>query len=123
MTPDDINALFDIWNTAVTTGDPDQVTRLYADDAVLLPTISNQVRHNHEEIRDYFVGFLARQPRGVIDESNTRSLTVDLVSNSGVYTFTFGDGTSTTARFSYLYRHGHDGWRIIEHHSSAMPEG
>ncbi len=123
MTAEEIENLFETWNAALLTGDPDEVTRLYAPDAVLLPTVSNQVRHNHAEIRDYFVGFLANQPRGVIDESNTRTLTDDLASNSGVYTFSFGDGSQTTARFSYLYRRTDDGWKIIEHHSSAMPEG
>ncbi|MEM7339948.1 MAG: SgcJ/EcaC family oxidoreductase [Actinomycetota bacterium] len=123
MTPDDITGLFETWNAALATGDPDQVTQLYATDAVLLPTVSNQVRHTHAEIRDYFVTFLAKSPNGVINEANTRSLTDDLVSNSGVYTFTFGDGSATTARFSYLYRREADGWKIIEHHSSAMPEG
>ncbi len=123
MTPRDIENLFESWNDALATGDPDQVTRLYAADAVLLPTLSNQVRHNHDEIRDYFVGFLAKGPSGVIDESNTRALADDLASNAGVYTFTFADGSQAKARFSYLYRRDDDGWRIIEHHSSGMPEG
>ncbi|MEM7273727.1 MAG: SgcJ/EcaC family oxidoreductase [Actinomycetota bacterium] len=123
MTSEDIVGLFETWNQALLTGDPDQVTGLYAEDAVLLPTVSNRVRHDHAEIRDYFVTFLAKEPTGVIDESNTRALTDTLASNAGVYTFTFGDGSSTTARFSYLYRKDGDDWKIIEHHSSAMPEG
>jgi uncharacterized protein (TIGR02246 family) len=123
VTPDEILGLFETWNAALLTGDPDRVTELYAEDAVLLPTVSNQVRHNHPEIRDYFVNFLAKNPEGVIDEANTRSLTDGLASNAGVYTFSFGDGSSTTARFSYLYRKDGDHWKIIEHHSSAMPEG
>jgi len=40
-----------------------------------------------------------------------------------VYTFTFGDGSAVTARFSYLYRQIDGDWKILEHHSSAMPEG
>ena len=122
MTQEDIKQLFSIWNRALATGDPDQVTALYAADAVLLPTVSNQVRHNHAEIRDYFVNFLAKKPQGEIDEANTRVLSENLASNSGVYTFTFGDGTQVTARFSYLYKHINGEWKIIEHHSSAMPE-
>lgn len=122
MTQDDIKQLFSIWNRALATGDPDQVTALYAADAVLLPTVSNQVRHNHAEIRDYFVNFLAKKPQGEIDEANTRVLAENLASNSGVYTFTFGDGTQVTARFSYLYKRIDGEWKIIEHHSSAMPE-
>ncbi len=123
MNHNDVVALFDRWNAALATLNPDAVTTLYAEDAVLLPTVSNQVRHNHTEIRDYFVGFLQKSPQGVIDESNVCILSDTHATNSGVYTFTFGDGSSVTARFSYLYVATADGWKILQHHSSAMPEG
>ncbi|EED35008.1 calcium/calmodulin dependent protein kinase II, association-domain protein [Luminiphilus syltensis NOR5-1B] len=122
MIDNNVLGLFDRWNAALATGNPDNVVALYAEDAVLLPTVSNKVRHNHDEIRDYFVAFLAKQPQGVIDESNVRHLSRDLVINSGVYTFTFGDGASVTARFTYLYKRVDGEWKITEHHSSAMPE-
>lgn len=114
--------LFERWNDALATGNPDAVTSLYAADAILLPTVSNKVRHNHEEIRDYFVNFLAKKPQGVIDEANVRLLGDNLAINSGVYTFTFGNGDRVTARFTYLYRLVDGEWKIAEHHSSAMPE-
>ncbi len=123
MTHDDVLGWFDTWNAALATLDPDQVTALYADNAVLLPTVSNQVRHNPAEIRDYFVGFLQKSPQGVIDESNVNILSETHATNSGVYTFTFGDGSTVTARFSYLYVASDTGWKILQHHSSAMPEG
>ena len=123
MTHDDVLGLFDTWNAALATLDPDQVTALYAENAVLLPTVSNQVRHNPAEIRDYFVGFLQKSPQGVIDESNVNILSETHATNSGVYTFTFGDGSTVTARFSYLYVASDTGWKILQHHSSAMPEG
>ena len=94
-------ALFGDWNDALATGNPDVVTNMYAEDAVLLPTVSNQVRHNHAEIRDYFVAFLAKQPQGVITESNARVLSDTLATNAGVYVFTFGDGSTVSARFNY----------------------
>ena len=119
----DVLGLFDQWNTALSTLNPDTVTALYADNAVLLPTVSNQVRHNHEEIRDYFVGFLQKSPQGVVDEFNVNILSDTHATNSGVYTFTFGDGSKVSARFSYLYVASKDGWKILQHHSSAMPEG
>lgn len=123
MNDADVLGLFDQWNTALSTLNPDTVTALYADNAVLLPTVSNQVRHNHEEIRDYFVGFLQKSPHGVIDEFNVNILSETHATNSGVYTFTFGDGSKVSARFSYLYVASDDGWKILQHHSSAMPEG
>ena len=116
-------ALFGDWNDALATGNPDVVTNMYAEDAVLLPTVSNQVRHNHAEIRDYFVAFLAKQPQGVITESNARVLSDTLATNAGVYVFTFGDGSTVSARFNYTYELRRDAWKIIQHHSSAMPEG
>jgi uncharacterized protein (TIGR02246 family) len=123
MNDADVLGLFDQWNTALSTLNPDTVTALYADNAVLLPTVSNQVRHNHEEIRDYFVGFLQKSPQGVVDEFNVNILSDTHATNSGVYTFTFGDGSKVSARFSFLYVASNDGWKILQHHSSAMPEG
>ena len=117
-----IEALFEEWNTALQTGEPKNVTALYESNAILLPTISNQVRHNHEEIEDYFIHFLAKGPKGVINESNIRTFG-NIAINSGIYTFTFSDGNSVQARFTYVYRWNGQRWLIVEHHSSALPEG
>ena len=117
----EITALFDKWNAALQTGEPKNVVALYETNAILLPTVSNQVRHNHAEIEDYFVAFCAKGPQGKIDESNVRTFG-DVAINSGVYTFTFKDGAQVQARFTYVYRWNGQDWKIIEHHSSAMPE-
>jgi uncharacterized protein (TIGR02246 family) len=121
MGQNEITSLFDAWNAALQTGDPKQVAALYADDGILLPTMSNRVRHNHEEIADYFVHFLAKGPVGRIDESNVRVFG-DLAINSGLYTFTFQDGASVQARFTFVYQQEGGRWLIAEHHSSQMPE-
>tara|TARA_Y100000814_G_scaffold181596_1_gene132654 strand:+ start:1121 stop:1489 length:369 start_codon:yes stop_codon:yes gene_type:complete len=122
MSDSHIAALFEEWNTALQTGEPKNVTALYESNAILLPTISNQVRHNHEEIEDYFIHFLAKGPKGVINESNIRTFG-NVAINSGIYTFTFSDGNSVQARFTYVYRWNGQRWLIVEHHSSALPEG
>ena len=119
--PENITQLFNNWNQALQTGDPKQVASLYHPEAVLLPTVSNQVRHNHAEIEDYFVHFLAKGPQGTLDEQNIR-IFGDLAINSGVYTFRFNDDSQVQARYTFVYRQQADGWLIIEHHSSAMPE-
>ncbi len=121
MNAEQVISLFEDWNAALQTRDPKKVTDLYASDGILLPTVSNQVRHNHEEIQDYFVHFLAKGPEGKIDESNVRILG-ELAINSGVYTFTFSDGAVVQARYTYVYRLIDGEWKIIEHHSSQMPE-
>ena len=122
MSDSHIVALFEEWNTALQTGEPRNLTALYESNAILLPTISNQVRHNHEEIEDYFIHFLAKGPKGVINESNIRTFG-NVAINSGIYTFTFSDGDSVQARFTYVYRWNGQRWLIVEHHSSALPEG
>jgi len=111
------------WNHAVQTEDPDKVVALYAPDAILLPTVSAKVRHNHEEIRDYFVHFLSKKPVGTVIEQNIR-LFGDIAVNSGLYNFClFKAGVTTAAaRFSFVYRRSDSQWLIIEHHSSLLPE-
>ena len=116
MSDSHIAALFEEWNTALQTGEPKNVTALYGSNAILLPTISNQVRHNHEEIEDYFIHFLAKGPKGVINESNIRTFG-NIAINSGIYTFTFNDGNSVQARFTYVYRWNGQRWLIMEHRS------
>ena len=122
MSDSHIVALFEEWNTALQTGEPRNVTALYESNAILLPTISNQVRRNHEEIENYFIHFLAKGPKGVINESNIRTFG-NIAINSGIYTFTFSDGNSVQARFTYIYRWNGQRWLIVEHHSSVLPEG
>lgn len=121
MNKNEITSLFDEWNSALQTGDPKNVAILYETNGILLPTVSNKVRHNLEEIEDYFVHFMAKGPVGKIDEANIRTFG-QLAINSGIYTFTFKDGSAVQARFTFVYRWNGERWMIVEHHSSQMPE-
>ena len=78
----EIAALFDRWNASLATLDPDKMAALYAPDAVLLPTVSNKPRTNHEEIRDYFVHFLEKKPQGKIDFASSRSVAIALLTRA-----------------------------------------
>ena len=114
---------FVMWNDALQTGDPDTVVACYAEDAILLPTVSAKVRHNHDEIRDYFVHFLSKKPHGRITEQNIR-IYDNIAINSGLYIFSLTEEdvhTDVAARFTFVYRKYEDGWLIIEHHSSILP--
>jgi uncharacterized protein (TIGR02246 family) len=117
----EISSLFEEWNSALQTGDPKKVTALYEYNSILLPTVSNYVRHNHVEIEDYFIRFLTNNPVGKIDESNIR-IYGEIAINSGVYTFTLKDNSTIQARFTFVYRWNGERWMIIEHHSSKLPE-
>ena len=117
----EIKSLFKHWNDAIQTGKPKDVVALYDTNAILLPTISNKIRKTHTEIEDYFEAFLAKGPKGSINESNVR-IFGDIAINSGIYTFTFANGTLVQARFTFVYRFNGQGYKIVEHHSSGMPE-
>ena len=122
----EILGLFDKWNKTLQTGDSAQVAARYAKEGgILVPTASPLVRHNHAEIEDYFVHFLAKHPFGTITESNVR-VYGDIAINSGLYTFEL-DGeeedsrVEVKARFTYVYKKEGDDWLILEHHSSVLP--
>ncbi|MCO7226642.1 SgcJ/EcaC family oxidoreductase [Pleionea sp. CnH1-48] len=121
MTDNEIISLFDDWNQALQTGDPQKVVALYDENAILLPTISNQVRRTQEERADYFVQFLAKGPKGELEAPNVRIFN-KIAINSGVYNFSFNDGSTVKARYTFVYQWNGEKWLIIEHHSSAMPE-
>ena len=121
---DEVKGLFDKWNAALATRNPDTVTARYSDDAVLLPTVSNKPRTNHAEIKDYFVNFLQKNPQGTIN-SRTIKLGCNTATDMGVYTFKLKDGTHTKevqARYTFQYEFENNQWMIEHHHSSAMPE-
>lgn len=122
----EIASLFDQWNAALKTGNAQQVVSLYAPDAVLQPTVSNQVRNTPALITDYFEHFLALKPVGRINYREVRQLGNDAAMDSGVYTFTLTDAKGKTrdvqARYTFLYEKVGGQWKILNHHSSAMPE-
>jgi uncharacterized protein (TIGR02246 family) len=120
--------LFDTWNATLRTGDADKVADLYAKDAVLLPTVSNKVRTNHAEIVDYFEHFLQNKPVGKKVQTVVNLLDTNSAIDTGVYEFTLTDPKSgakrvVEARYSYTYEKLDGVWKIVNHHSSAMPEG
>ncbi len=96
----------------------------YAPDATLLPTISNQTRNTPSAMLDYFERFMQLQPR-VKKHAQNISVYEKIAINSGVYSFhtqTQTGAQDLVCRFTFVYRKDPDGWRIIEHHSSMMPE-
>jgi len=121
----EVEQLFERWNAALASGDPAQVAALYSDDALLLPTLSAQPRDTPAAIRDYFTGFLGRSPRGRID-SRRISLGCNQALDAGTYSFLLQgppgrDPEWVQARYSFVYTHTGDGWRILHHHSSLQP--
>ena len=118
---------FEKWNSALQTKDAKKVAAMYLDngEGILLPTVSPKVRHNREEIADYFEHFLEKNPVGKITEANVR-IYGDIAINSGLYVFELDseDGrVEVGARFTFVYKKVGDDWMILEHHSSVLPDG
>ncbi|MCX4882437.1 MULTISPECIES: SgcJ/EcaC family oxidoreductase [unclassified Streptomyces] len=122
-----IAGLFDTWNKALQTGDSDKVADLYARDATLLPTVSNEVRTDRAGIVDYFDHFLANKPVGTKIETIVNVLDSNSAIDTGVYEFTLTDHDTgrkrvVEARYTYTYEKIDGKWKIVNHHSSVMPE-
>lgn len=121
LNQDKVKKLFDRWNASLQTHDPAKVAANYSSDAVLLPTLSAQVRYTDEERIDYFKGFLKKDPVAKIDSRTIRTGCNKAIDN-GVYTFRFKDGTQATARYTFTYGWSGKVWLITSHHSSVLPK-
>jgi uncharacterized protein (TIGR02246 family) len=124
----EVTALFEGWNATLQTGDPEKVADRYAKDAVLLPTVSNKVRTDRAGIVDYFEHFLQNKPVGKKVQTIVKVLDSNSAIDTGVYEFTLtdhetGEKKVVEARYTYEYEKRDGEWKIVNHHSSAMPEG
>ncbi|WLG88078.1 SgcJ/EcaC family oxidoreductase [Pseudomonas cucumis] len=122
----EIAALFDQWNSALKSGNVQSVVDLYAPNAVLQPTVSNKVRTTPAQIKDYFDHFMALKPVGQINYREIRPLGANVAMDSGVYTFFLTEANGKTrqvqARYTFVYEQVGGQWKILNHHSSAMPQ-
>ena len=108
------------WTSAIKNGEPKQVTKLYHENGILLGTFSPKERVWHELILEYFESLL-KSPVEVQIVSEHSHVFESAVVNSGLYNF-ITDGKIINARFSFAYSKNDDGWKIISHHSSVLPE-
>jgi uncharacterized protein (TIGR02246 family) len=121
-----VAALFDRWNAALGTKNPDKVVATYAPDATLLPTVKNGPLIGPGPIRGYFVHFLEQSPQGKINQ-RVIHIGCNIAYDIGLYTFTLHDphtnqAADVQARYTFVYAPVHGAWRIVHHHSSAKPE-
>lgn len=123
---DAISKAQDAWAAAIESRDIDAVLACYhPDHPCLWGTIAGHRRDSIEQIRTYFDQFLARDEFTVtFDRPHIRRFGQVAIS-SGSYSFQWRQGgatTSVSARYSFVYEKVGDGWLIVDHHSSAMPD-
>jgi uncharacterized protein (TIGR02246 family) len=122
ITEEDVRKLFTKWDEALATLNPRIVANRYSDDPILLPTVSDIPRTDHESIKDYFTTFLKLKPRGKILEGKIK-IGYNWAKDAGIYEFKMGaTGETVKARYSFIYVWENGQWKIAHHHSSAMPE-
>lgn len=113
------------WADVISSGRVDDVLGLYAPDAILVPTLSNEIGAAEEERRRYFEFFLSGgNPRCTIDRYKSRvSRKLGTVVIGGLYSFRFprdtGDET-VAARFLFTFEEIGAHWLITGHHSSRL---
>lgn len=102
----EVRALFELWNSALATGDSRIVAARYAKKPVLLPTVSDQPRTDYESVKDYFDSFLLKKPQGKIVDGKIH-IGNGWASDMGIYEFTMGaTGDKVKARYTYNYIKG-----------------
>lgn len=121
----EITANFEAWKNALATKEPKKVAALFAPDAILQPTVSNEIRNTPVEVESYFVDFLKLSPSPAINERHVRVLDDNTAIDSGIWTFDLvrgGKQNWVTARYCFVWEKKDGEWKIALLHSSAMPE-
>ncbi|HEX2714811.1 MAG TPA: DUF4440 domain-containing protein [Candidatus Acidoferrales bacterium] len=113
------------WAEAFTDDTPERLLALYDQEAILWGTFSPKRRDNPKAIRDYFVGvFAALLGHKVSFGHQLIRVYGDTAINTGDYAFSYirdSEIKTLPARYSFTYLDRGGQWKIVDHHSSAMP--
>ncbi|MBY5928234.1 DUF4440 domain-containing protein [Halomonas sp. DP8Y7-3] len=113
------------WAIAVSRGEKETLLALYAEDAILVPTVANDVREDRLARQAYFDAFLANEDLSCeLGEFSRRvSRKLGTVVIGGHYVFSYlikGDMTTIPARFLFTFEEIAGEWKITGHHSSQL---
>ena len=122
---EDVAAAGQKWATVFADNNPDSMLPLYAKDAVLWGTLSPTVRSDPAALKAYFVGAFQALPKATVKFGDQLIRVYgDTAVNTGYYTFSYvkdGETKSIPARYSFTYVKDGNDWKIVDHHSSAVP--
>jgi hypothetical protein len=123
-TKDEVAAATKAWQVAYDSRDPKNIVGMYDESAVLWGTTAKTIASDPNAVWEYFKGAASRpNARVVIGEQHIRVFG-DTAINSGYYTFTDireGQLVPRPSRFTFVFQSKAGKWRIVGHHSSAMP--
>src|SRR5215813_12863455 len=113
------------WATVFAENNPDAMLPFYAKDAVLWGTLSPTIRSDPAALKAYFVGAFQALPKATVKFGDQLIRVYgNTAVNSGYYTFSYtkdGETKSIPARYSLTYVKDGNDWKIVDHHSSAVP--
>lgn len=122
LSPGQVRALTANWVRTVCTHNPQAVVQLYAPDGVLVGTVAQRIKQGRPDIKSYFDMFLAKPNLcGSFYGPDVVQTYPGYAIHSGTYLFSW-TGTEVAARFTFVYCWTPEGWKIANHHSSALPE-
>jgi uncharacterized protein (TIGR02246 family) len=122
---EDVAAAGQKWATVFADNNPDTMLPLYAKDAVPWGTLSPTVRSDPAALKAYFVGAFQALPKATVKFGDQLIRVYgNTAVNTGYYTFSYtkdGETKSIPARYSFTYVKDGNDWKIVDHHSSAVP--
>jgi uncharacterized protein (TIGR02246 family) len=122
---EDVAAAAQEWATIFADNNPDTMMGLYAKDGVLWGTLSPSVRSDPAAVKAYFVGAFQALPKATVKFGDQLIRVYgNTAVNTGYYTFSYtkdGETKSIPARYSFTYVLDGNNWKIVDHHSSAVP--
>lgn len=113
------------WANNFNAHQPVKVVALYDEPFILYATFKSKIDTN-EGLMKYFESLMKKKNMKVVfNEQNIRVHGPAAV-DSGLYTFSYTDDqgkhVDVPARYTFVYTLTPDGWRIVDHHSSVLPE-
>lgn len=115
------------WAEVISSGRVEDLLALYASDAILVPTVSDEIGSQPPDLRRYFDAFLACDGMqctiGAEKERVSRKLGTVVI--GGLYEFRFrraGVEQVVPARFLFTFEEIDGQWLITGHHSSRLSE-
>ncbi|HEV2614910.1 MAG TPA: nuclear transport factor 2 family protein [Gammaproteobacteria bacterium] len=114
------------WAAALSSNNPQKIADMYASGALLYATFENQL-DTPEGIEGYFAKLMKHKDLAVKFGKQNIRMFGETALNSGFYTFSYmlPSGkieAKIPARYTFVFAHEADGWKIVEHHSSVLPQ-
>lgn len=112
------------WAKSLNAHDPIKVVAMYDEPFILYATFKSKI-DTHEDLLKYFKALVEKKDLKVVFNEQNIRVHGPAAIDSGLYTFSYNDnGTikEIPARFTFVYALTPNGWRIVDHHSSVLPD-